>query len=377
MRCPFIGGRRVKEDWFLRSDSLWGHAGRGAGGWQGAIHFDGGPRCDWRWGEAGPERFAGEEVQGVFDGGLVIALANHLEVAVEGSGQVVAERRFVPGDGAAVEEVEDGEQEDGLVRPQCLQEYWLCWAPSSQRPVNCGYLQAGGRGDKARQGGMAWFNALMMSDVGMKMAARELAEEMASRVREFEGFVPSGSDPNLASVFLEAQVRSLVEERLRPKRLVSGIFSVPGASVPTGVPRFIEGAVYDPGRGRPMLERGGFWVLNPSSCVGCILIKPSLSNIAKFENRLRGVAMGYFRGGPPGMVMAIVASDATPVKKSDICTRGRRFPAHQFTHPKWCPIFILFARERGVFKPHFPAIEAMVANLERVVEMGNAQTLKC
>jgi hypothetical protein len=69
-------------------------------------------------------------------------------------------------------------------------------------------------------------------------------------------------------------------------------------------------------------------------------------------------------------LMGIVASDTAPWKKSDICTRGKRFPAHQFTQPKWCPIFISFSREGGVFRPYFPAIEAMIANLERVVETG-------
>jgi hypothetical protein len=72
--------------------------------------------------------------------------------------------------------------------------------------------------------------------------------------------------------------------------------------------------------------------------------------------------------------MGIVASDAAPGKKSDICTSGIRFRAHQFTHPKWCPIFVLFSREGGVFRPHFPAIEAMVANLGRVVGTGNAES---
>jgi hypothetical protein len=42
---------------------------------------------------------------------------------------------------------------------------------------------------------MSWFNRLMLFDAHVKMAAREFAGEIASRVREFEGFVPSGSDP--------------------------------------------------------------------------------------------------------------------------------------------------------------------------------------
>jgi hypothetical protein len=114
-----------------------------------------------------------------------------------------------------------------------------------------------------------------------------------------------------------------------------------------------------------MVERGGFCVVNPASWVGCILIKSAVTNAANFENRLRGIAISYFSGRPPGMVMGIVASDASPGRKSDICTRGVRFPAHQLTHRKWCPILILFSKEGGVFRPHFRAIEAMVANLER------------
>ena len=45
--------------------------------------------------------------------------------------------------------------------------------------------------------------------------------------------------------------------------MVSGILTVPGANVPTCVRRLIEGGVYDPGRGRPMLERGGFCAFDP------------------------------------------------------------------------------------------------------------------
>jgi hypothetical protein len=64
--------------------------------------------------------------------------------------------------------------------------------------------------------------------------------------------------------------------------------------------------------------------------------------------QLARLHMGYFSGRPPGMVMGTVVSDATPVKKSDISTRGRRFPVHQFTHPKWCPIFRFFPSLGGL-----------------------------
>jgi hypothetical protein len=66
-----------------------------------------------------------------------------------------------------------------------------------------------------------------------------------------------------------------------------------------------------PQQARPMLERGGFCVVNPASWIGCIVIKAWLAQSSKFENRLREIAMGYFSGRPPGMVMGLVASDAT------------------------------------------------------------------
>jgi hypothetical protein len=69
-------------------------------------------------------------------------------------------------------------------------------------------------------------------------------------------------------------------------------------------------------------------------------------NLSKFENRLREVAMGYFSGRPPGMVMGIVASDATPEKKSDICTRGEEIPRSPVHAPKVVPHFY-FVLEGG------------------------------
>ena len=68
----------------------------------------------------------------------------------------------------------------------------------------------------------------------------------------------------------------------------------------------------------------------------------------------------------PGMVMGILVSDVTPEKKSIVHRNGKTFLAYQFMNPKWCPIFILFKRRDGRFEPHLPAIEALVANLDRL-----------
>jgi hypothetical protein len=207
----------------------------------------------------------------------------------------------------------------------------------------------------------------MPSEANERKVAADFAGNIASRLSEFQRFVPSGSNPDGTNRFLEAQVRSLVEAYLTPKRLLSGVFRAPGASDPTTAPSLIEGAVHDPQRGQPTFEQGGFCVINPATCAGLIEIRPTVSNISKFQTRLREIAQTHFYGRRPGMVMGIVVSDVTPEKKSIVHRYGKTFPSYQFAHPKWCPIFILFSRREGLFEPHFPAIEALVENLKRMV----------
>jgi hypothetical protein len=206
----------------------------------------------------------------------------------------------------------------------------------------------------------------MPSEANVKKAATEFAGKITSRLTEFQRIVPSFSDPDLTNRFLEAQVRSLIEECLAPKRMLSGVFSVPGASSPTAAPSHIEGAVHDPERGQPTFEQGSFCVINPATCVGLIQIKPTVANVSKFQNRLGEIAQTFFFGRRPGMVMGILVSDVAAEKKSIVHRFGKTFPTYQFTHPKWCPMFILFSRRDGLFEPYSPAIEALVANLNRV-----------
>jgi hypothetical protein len=56
---------------------------------------------------------------------------------------------------------------------------------------------------------------LMMSDVGIKMAARELAAEIASRLQEFKGLVPAGSDPGSDALSRLGNRRSGLAHMLR------------------------------------------------------------------------------------------------------------------------------------------------------------------
>jgi hypothetical protein len=213
----------------------------------------------------------------------------------------------------------------------------------------------------------------MVFEAEIKQAAAHFAENVASGITQFQRLVPSDPNLDLTNRFLEAQVRRLVEERLAPKRLVSGTFSAPGAPVSeTGSP-VIEGAIYDPQRGPILLERGRFSIMNPATCAGVIQIKPSAANISKFQANLREIALTFFYGRRSNLVMGVLVSDAEPGKKSIVCRNGKKFAAYEFTNPKWCPIFILFSRRERVYEPYVPAIEAFLANLGRMVQSTSSR----
>jgi hypothetical protein len=210
-------------------------------------------------------------------------------------------------------------------------------------------------------------NRTVVADTQTNLAAKRFADEVASRLAQFYRLMPPTADPNLASRFLEAQVRSLLAERLAPMRLFPGTLSAPDIDVSeTGAP-LIEDIVYSPQPGPLLFESGHFCIVNPLACAGVIQIKASVANIAKFQSRLREIALTYFSDRHPRCVMGVIVSDSAPEKKSVVRRSGRKFPAYDFTNSKWCPIFILFSRRNGLYQPHFRAIEALLANTSRLV----------
>lgn len=192
-----------------------------------------------------------------------------------------------------------------------------------------------------------------------KTAAAQFAETVTTRFAEFVRLIPPNTNPGLANRFLDQQVRSLLEHYLTPKRLISGAFLSPRLAAPLEA----EGIVHDPQLGPAIFEAGHFCVLDPAVCTAVISIKASAANIPKFQNRLREIRSACFRDRRPGVVMGVLATSDRAEKQSVVHKSGRTFPAHQTSHPNWCPIFILFSLRAGTCSPFMPAIDALFANL--------------
>ena len=206
----------------------------------------------------------------------------------------------------------------------------------------------------------------MAPDSDIKVATTRFADDVANRLTQFHRLMPPGSNSDLASRFLEAQVRGLIADRLAPKRLLSGTLSAPGITAPESGPPFVEDIIYDLRRGPLLLESGAFSIVHPGTCAGVIQVRPSAGNVPKFQARLREIALTYFPRRHPGCVMGVIVGDSDPEKKSVVCRSGRRFRAYDFMNAKWCPIFILFARREERYQPHLPAIEALLTNISRL-----------
>jgi hypothetical protein len=207
----------------------------------------------------------------------------------------------------------------------------------------------------------------MVPDADTKLAAARFADDLARRLARFHQHMPSSSKSDLANQFLEAQVRSLLADRLAPKRLLPGTLTAPGTTASETPPPLVEDIVYDPQRGPLFFESGRFSIVDPATSVGVIQVKPSAANISKAQARLREIALTYFRGRHPGCVMGVIVADPSPEKKSAVSRNGRTFQAYDFTNPKWCPIFILFSRRDALYQAHLPAIEALLANTSRML----------
>jgi len=182
------------------------------------------------------------------------------------------------------------------------------------------------------------------------------------KVQQLYRYVPKGSNSDLTGEFIEELVRGFVQKWLGHRRLLSGTFYSAESAGSKPCPLQIDGIVHDPHCGPVVLEEGGFVVVHPAFCSNVIEIKTSLkgSNIAMFQERLRQIYSRYMHHVTTPHVMGIVIADSDPERKSLAPPCSSERPAYRYHSGGWCPIFILFSEKDGAYRPHDPAIDAMI-----------------
>jgi hypothetical protein len=200
-------------------------------------------------------------------------------------------------------------------------------------------------------------------------AIEAFCETIKLKLKLFQTIIPKGSNSTLVGGYIEELVRGFVANWIRPCELLQGTLH----------PRYsdlddqdndvsqIEGIVFDPRTGPPIIRQGNFVIANPFFCPGIIEIKKSCARLQQFEERLKRLHRVYYvRGGyrlvTKPSVMGIVAYDSDPKEHSHPDWIAPEESLHQIVYGEHCPIFILFKEiDAGVdYEPYKPAIEAMI-----------------
>lgn len=210
------------------------------------------------------------------------------------------------------------------------------------------------------------------------LAAKEaFCETISLKLQQLRRVVPKGTNSEITGDYVEAMVRGFIKDWISPCELRSGTM-FPHDSMPLDqikdefkakahTPKQIDGIVFDPRLGPPILKEDGFIVAHPVFCRGIIEIKTSVNSLKDFEGRLQTLYYQYMYqyDSVTPQVMGIVIQDSDPEKHShpDWFQRSlsdgkkKNWPIFDYNVVPHCPIFVLFNDE---YEPYMPAIDAMI-----------------
>lgn len=193
-------------------------------------------------------------------------------------------------------------------------------------------------------------------------ACEAFADTVMLKVQHLRRYIRKGTNPALTGQYIEEVVRAFVQDWIGHRQLLTGTFYSRAFAESGETPLQIDGIVYDPTSGPPVLRQGKFAVVHPAFCTSVIEIKTTWDKpLMQFVERLRTIYNRYFYHMTTPQVMGIIISDPDPEGKSLITLEGTEpFPAYHYSLVPWHPVFILFKEDAGEYTPHMPAIDAMI-----------------
>ncbi len=200
-------------------------------------------------------------------------------------------------------------------------------------------------------------------------AVDAFSETIALKLKQLRRFIPkerARTNTDLTGAFVEELVRGFIRGWIGHRLLLHGTFHFQKHVDSGEKPLQIDGIVYDPTRGPPILREGDFVIVHPAFCGGVIEIKMSVSSIDDFEGRLQTVHAKYLTHRTKPSVMGVLISHRDPEGVSQIPVKGdKTMPLYHHAWANICPIFILFKEtEDGEFEPHTPAIEGLIRAIQ-------------
>ena len=144
----------------------------------------------------------------------------------------------------------------------------------------------------------------------------------------------------------------------------------------------IDGVIWQPSFGPPLLRQGGFLLLHPNTIRGVVEIKASEDNVKALHERLKEIWEEYLRGGGHDKrdCMGVILSHRNPdrfTKPNWHTESGDGHPVElhsQALHAH--PIYILFRKEDEFsFEPFTPGIKAMISHFNYIANTPRINAL--
>lgn len=210
-----------------------------------------------------------------------------------------------------------------------------------------------------------------MNNEALDYALETFAQTIRLKLQQFHAVVGKGTNNDLSGKFIEELVRGFIRGWISPCRILSGTLHPfnfnPEFEADPWAPQ-IDGIIFDPRQGLPMITEGDFLVAHPAVCPGVIEIKKSENDLQSFEARLTKIHKRFFCRSTMAMktpcwIMGIVIHDPDPEAHS--CPKWQERPLYDGECNMHCPIFILFKEvQSGVeYDPYEPGIKAMIQSI--------------
>lgn len=193
-------------------------------------------------------------------------------------------------------------------------------------------------------------------------AASTFAGTILARVRIFRDIVSAKENPKVIGDFMEELFRDYINSWLAPM----GIFNGSLWSAASEKMLQIDGLVWQPSFGPPLMRQGNFLVLHPKTVGAAVEIKTSVKNLrVEVHERLKHIWQNYLEpfGHPEKNAIGIVLVHPNPEKASNPTwnlVEGTKTALHTRALHAY-PIYILFKRTAQYeYEPYMPAIREMM-----------------
>ena len=217
-----------------------------------------------------------------------------------------------------------------------------------------------------------------MANEALDVAASSFAEIIQTQLKVFRTIVHGRENSAVIGGFIEELVRGFINSWLSPMGVYSGaLWSASSEEMMQ-----IDGIIWQPSFGPPLLRQGAFLLLHPNTIRAVVEIKTSEQNVKSLHNRLNAIWQQYLQssGHSERDCMGVILAHQAPERLTKPSWHtdtgdGQTVELHSQTlHAH--PIYILFKKtDEFTYEPFMPGIKAMISHFNYIANTPRINAL--